>query len=279
MPGEFICEICGNTKFNVPYTNDFKVIECSKCKYGTIDPVPSGDTLDKLYNSKQYFNSHMHTKYEELNETELKESIQKQGAFHFHHLMKVLKQNSTILEIGPGYGLQLKYLANAGYTVKGVETSANAAAFIKNKLELPVECSGFEEYNDKNSYDVLMLNHVLEHFTDLHLVMKKIKDLLKNGGHLYIRVPNHDSYDRRKMGIKWPAYLPFHISYFSKKSLKLLLAKYDFEIISIEEYISDEFLKKFPKYLKYTAKLLMFILGISPFLNGRTITIIAKNHV
>ena len=64
MPGEFICEICGNTKFNVPYTNDFKVIECSKCKYGTIDPVPSGDTLDKLYNSKLYFISHLHTKYE-----------------------------------------------------------------------------------------------------------------------------------------------------------------------------------------------------------------------
>lgn len=278
MQTNYTCGICGNTNSSVPYSNEFTVVECMKCKYGNIDPVPSNEELERLYNSEQYFNTHMHTKYEELNELELKEAIHKEGVFHFHYLNKILKQSSTILEIGPGYGLQLKYMANAGYKVKGVETSANAAAFIKDKLGLPVERSSLEEYNDKNTYDILMLNHVLEHFTDLPLAMKKVKLLLKIGGHLYLRVPNHDSYDRRKMGIKWPAYLPFHISYFSKKSLKILLAKYNFEIISTEEYVSDEFLKKFPKYIRKPLKLLMFILGISPFLNGRTITLIAKNH-
>lgn len=278
MPINYTCTICGNTSFSVPYTNDFSVIECKKCRYGIIDPLPTAEELDRLYNSPQYLSTHMHTSYEELDEQELEKAIQKEGAFHFHYLNKILKQSSNVLEIDPGYGLQLKHLANAGYKVKGLETSGNAAHFIKYKLGLSVEHSSLEMSEDKNIYDVLMMNHVLEHFTDLHHAMKKVKTLLKPGGHLYLRVPNHDSFDRRKMGNKWPAYLPFHISYFSKKSLKILLAKQNFEIINIEEYVSDEFLKNTPIYLKKPLKLLMFILGISPFLNGRTITIIAKKH-
>lgn len=270
------CIICGNSKFNVPYSEAFKVVECQNCKYGLIDPIPTPEALYALYNSEQYFNSHMHHKYEELGEKELQKLIEKQGAFHFHYLNKILKQNSSILEIGPGYGLQLKYLANAGYKVKGIESSKNASSFMKNRLSLNAECSSLEDYNDATTYDVLILNHVLEHFTDVHIAMHKITSLLKKGGHLYLRVPNHDSYDRRKLKTKWPAYLPFHISYFSKKSLKLLLTKNNFELVNIEEYVSDEILKYSPNYLKRFVKYIFFILGISPYLNGRTITIIAK---
>ncbi len=272
----FTCIVCGNDKYSIPYSEKFNVLECTKCKFGIIDPIPVNDVLVNLYNTESYFNTHMQQEYEALNEQELTESVNKQGTFHFQYLDKILKQNSSVLEIGPGYGLQLKYLSNAGYKVKGVETSENAVSFIKNKLGLKVERSSLEDYEDKTKYDILMLNHVLEHYRDLHIAMLKITSLIKIGGHIYLRVPNHDSYDRRKMKKEWPAYLPFHISYFSKKSLKILLTKYNFELICMEEYVSDTFLQKIPKYFKKFIKYFMFIFGISPYINGRTITIIAK---
>ncbi len=275
--GENTCIICGNAGASVAFDNGtFRVNECNNCKFGKISPVPDAGTLAALYNSPEYFNTHMHYDYVHLPDAEIQNLMQEQGRLHFNYLKKYQKANSTLLEIGCGYGLQLAFLKEMGFAVQGIEFSENGAQFCNEKLNVPVVHSAFENYNDEKQYDIVMLNHVLEHFTDLHAAMRKICSLIKPGGILYIRVPNHDSYDRRKSGNQWPAYLPFHISYFSEKSLRMLFRQYHFEDIQISEYIADVFMQHLPAPMQQFAKRIAARLGFTKQFNGRTITIIGK---
>ncbi len=278
MITDYQCIICGNKDFAIPYQRDFEVAVCADCKFGIVHPIPTSRELEQLYNSQQYFSTHMHVNPEKLSAKDLKSLIQKQGIFHYKYLKPYLNKNSTLLEIGPGYGLHLKYLSDSGYQVKGLEPSETAFEYASNILQLNIMHSGFEAYHATEQFDIIMLNHVLEHFTDLHKVMEKIKLLLKPNGYLYIRVPNHDSYDRRKMRENWPAYLPFHISYFSEKSLRLLFSKYQLHLILVDEYVSDSVAKHFQPSIKGFIRKLIYQLKLTKRYNGRTITLIAQNH-
>jgi 2-polyprenyl-3-methyl-5-hydroxy-6-metoxy-1,4-benzoquinol methylase len=182
----------------------------------------------------------------------------------------------TLLEIGPGGGFALNYFRQKGLTVKGVETSESSSAFMRQRLGIPVENAMLEKYVDANTYDLVILNHVLEHFLDIHTAMEKLKSLVTPGGLLYIRVPNHDSYDRRQMGEKWPAYLPFHISYFSEKSLRMLYAQYGFEVILTSSYVSENFMKGYPAILRKIGRKVIQLSGMENRFSGRSITILGR---
>ncbi len=274
---KYKCRICGGISYNTTFNSrGFKVLECNKCHFGIVDPIPDEIQLSKLYNSSEYFATHMQYNYEEISEQEINDLIEISGKSHEKYLKKYLKPGSKILEIGPGGGFSLKYFQNKGYLVKGVETSDSSVKFARNKLHLDIDQNNFENFYDDKMYDIIMLNHVLEHFTDPNKAMKIIINKLVKGGILYVRVPNHDSYDRRKYKEKWPAYLPFHISYFSKKSLEKLFNHFNLGVLEITEFISEKFLEKAPGFIKVPLKKLIHYSGLTPFYNGRTITIIGK---
>lgn len=273
------CWICSNQTFSKPFDNGrFSVVECSRCQYGIVTPIPSDAELNELYNSKEYFSSHMQYDYDRLTDQEIEKLIQRDYQLHYKNLEKYLQGKESLLEIGPGGGFNLRAFEKAGLKVKGVETSSSSAAFAQTKLHLPIVNSSLEKYKDNKQYDIVMLNHVLEHFVDLHRIMLQLKNLVAKSGLLYIRVPDHDSYDRKAFKEKWPAYLPFHISYFSEKSLTILLTSYGFKIVEVKKYVSEKFLEKYPSAIKKTGKKIVAMAGLTSMYSGRTITIIAKKQ-
>jgi SAM-dependent methyltransferase len=214
------CDICSNDTFQKPFDNgSYGVVECKKCKYGKVTPVPSEAELEMLYNSTEYFATHMDYNYDTLTESQIEQIIKETFQLHNSHLSAYLGRAKSLLEIGPGGGFSLKGFERAGLAVKGVETSTSSADFARKRLHLAITQSNLENYQDSQQYDIVMLNHVLEHFVDIHKAMQILTALVSLSGILYMRVPDHDSYDRRAYSDKWPAYLPFHISYFSEQSL------------------------------------------------------------
>lgn len=269
----FLCAICSaNVVEEEIRFEEYSVRTCRNCKYGEVFPMPSPEKLTQLYNSKEYFASHMRYDFDKITKDEIRQNIEKNKRLHGTYLKSYLSGGrKKILEIGSGGGFALKAFEEMGHTVKGIETSQSAGEFSINRFKLDILNTSIENAELDDQYDIVMLNHVLEHFLNVKEATNKISSFVKQKGILYIRVPDHNSYDRRMYQKSWPAYAYYHISNFSKESLEILFKDSGFKVLEVKRFISN----KAPKLVKLLAK------GplrqkFSEWYSGRSITIIAE---
>ena len=109
-----------------------------------------------------------------------------------YYLENVFPLESSILDIGCGFGQNMSALRKAGYTkVRGLDVSAEAVAYCKEQ-GLPVEQGDVMSYAGSR-YDYVLMSHVLEHLPKDSIIpaLKKIrKDILAEHGAICIMVPN-----------------------------------------------------------------------------------------
>jgi SAM-dependent methyltransferase len=73
-------------------------------------------------------------------------------------------------------------------------------------------------------YDIVSMNHVLEHVVDPSVVVDKARQLLRPGGHLLGQLPTNTSWEARAFGRRWGGYhYPRHLQMFSRPGLEQLL--------------------------------------------------------
>lgn len=108
-----------------------------------------------------------------------------------------LKRRSRVLDIGCGYGDQLFYFMEAGHELVGVEPSRHRAEFarqfIKGEiLNCPAESEALHKqlHDREGHFDLIYLNHVLEHLHNPVAVLKVLRPLLADDGILLIGVPD-----------------------------------------------------------------------------------------
>lgn len=271
-----ICAICGSGVIRkVEQFNEYGIWECADCRYAIVDPMPSSERLTELYNSREYFETHMQYDFATITAQEINTQVDRLFGFHQNMLQGItIPARKKLLEIGPGGGFSLAAFKKLGYTGKGIETSASATAFMRGKLGLDIDNISFEAINVAdygNGFDLVFLNHVLEHFLDPVKAMEKIANLLAPGGIVYIRVPDHDSYDRKKYGAKWPAYAYYHISNFSEASLKQLFKKNQLSCVKTSKFVSE----KAPAIISKIARGPLQPI-LANWFSGRTVTVIGK---
>ena len=273
------CTVCAHEENEVAFNaRGFEVLVCGHCQFGQVNPLPTVETLTKLYDSQEYFATHMHYDYARITDGEVQKQVRMAGQLHGSIIGPYMNGAKSLLEIGPGGGFALKHFEQRGLRVKGVETSDSSAAFMRERLGLEVDQALLETYPLTEPADVVMLNHVLEHFLDLRNAMERLRALVATGGLLYVRVPNHHSYDRRRMGASWPAYLPFHISYFSEASLRLLFAEYGFTVLKTSSFVSEQFLKNLPGPVRQLGIRALTFMGLQNQFSGRTISIVGRKR-
>ena len=103
------------------------------------------------------------------------------------------KRDLNILEIGCGTGGLTQTLISFG-DVTGFDISSEAVEFCKEKglqnvLVQDVTKLDTTPYNGK--FDLILALDVLEHLQDDVLAMKKVRDMLKDGGYFFVNVPAH----------------------------------------------------------------------------------------
>jgi SAM-dependent methyltransferase len=95
------------------------------------------------------------------------------------------------LEIGSSWGYCLYQLRAAGFHPVGLEIARTRREF--GRCSLGVEAVGsWSELPAGRQFDLVLANHALEHFTDLTSVFARIARALRDGGLLFIAVPNFD---------------------------------------------------------------------------------------
>lgn len=209
------CPIC--KKNTIPYLKNKTniVYRCNKCGLGFTKNI-----------KKQIGNYHRDEDY--INNQKQFENIYQKRV---NLIDKFTKNKGKALEIGSSTGLLLKLLQEKGWDVLGIEMSKKAGEFARSR-EVPTLITSFEKVNlTEDSYDVIILNHTLEHLNNPEQILYKIYNLLAKNGILYIDVPNFGGISARILGKRWPYLLPNeHYWHFTLNALSKIM-KNKFKII------------------------------------------------
>lgn len=154
-------------------------------------------------------------------------------------LTNVMEPNPDlrILDIGCGSGIHLRILRVLGYrNLTGVDpylrkpTDARGVTLIRGGAE-----------SVRGPFDLVLLNHSLEHMPEPREVMRRVESLLSDNGRCIIRIPVVPSYAWERFGGNW-AQLdpPRHLFIPSVKGLEGLASDCGLRIASLR-YVSDDF--------------------------------------
>lgn len=138
------------------------------------------------------------------------------------------------LDVGCGGGSYLHRLQQWGWDVYGVEPSSAGAAQARS-LGLHVFQGELQEAGFAESFfDVVRLNHVLEHLTDPRRTLIEIRRILKPEGVVYISIPNTRSLNFWIFRENWYGLdAPRHAISYCPKALEFLCDASGFEIVRI----------------------------------------------
>ncbi len=215
----------------------FRVVKCRKCGLIMLDPQPSLNELAKYY-PQDY---HAHARYNPGSAKErfaiylYKLFFQKGGNpllklvfLPFKHLLRGAKiiPGAKILDVGCGNGAFLYKMQAAGMDAYGVEISARGAKEAR-RLGLKVKCGTLEGQHYPSAYfDVITLNHVLEHVPDPVKTLKELGRILKPNGTLIIAVPNSRSLARVIFGRYWASLdVPRHLMTHNPRTMRIAAKK------------------------------------------------------
>lgn len=163
------------------------------------------------------------------------QSSEKQFANIFTRRVNLIKryfpQPGRVLEIGSSTGVMLSLLKKIGWEVVGIEPS-QVSADVSSKKGIKTVIGYFEKIKlADQSFDLVILNHTLEHMTSPIDVLQKVKRILRSDGVLFIDVPNFSSLSVSIYKNKWPYLLPQeHLWHFTDKAFKRILPQLGFKI-------------------------------------------------
>jgi len=236
------CRLCGSHNVRLYYTegNDdqFKYYKCPDCKIVTYD-MSSGLEQETV---RKDFIDPRNNKHEM--------NIRQEQTYNF--IKRYITKPGKLLDIGCGNGGLLLLADRDGWKTRGIELFRSLADSIKRTTGIDVKVCNFLEYEagEDESYDLVILRHVLEHLPDPILAMNKVNSLLKSSGYAVLEFPNINSPDSRfkrflrRKGIFRkkisPGYIPHHCNEFCRESFEFLLARTGFKIVIWQTYSSNE---------------------------------------
>lgn len=232
------CNLCGSDKMSYLYTvgrfkEPFDIYRCDGCGLVFQCPLPSASRIERMY-SKEYYAGTADYSFGDERKDEAGNRIL------YNRRLEVIEgcTKGRILDIGCAFGLFLKVAKERGWEVHGVELSKHSAEHAK-KLGLDVFNGTLEDAGyPAGHFDAVVMIELIEHLPDPKGTLKEVNRVLKGGGYVMIQTANVDSITARLDGKRWHYFLPGHLHYFSRKTLRRMLEETGFEVV--KPFIGDE---------------------------------------
>jgi len=210
------CPICREADSRVLWSGPGYVLRsCNGCGLAYRESPPD----PRQYDDRTYF----------------QEYLDKEAEFRgfFAEVVRMIQEfehpPGRLLDVGCSVGLLLETAREAGWSVVGTDVSPWAVEYTRSR--------GFEAHlgvvQDLRlapaSFDVVVLNHVIEHVPDPAGVLQACRRVLKPDGVLFLGLPNFGSVMAQIEREQWPALQPDeHIWQFSRRTLTRLLRQNGF---------------------------------------------------
>jgi len=140
---------------------------------------------------------------------------------------------ATLLDVGCGNGAFLALMRKLGWRVSGVDPSEEAVRYAREVLKLDDVYQGTIDVVPVRGrgWDVITMNHVIEHIPTPVDTLKGCGDRLATQGKLVIVTPNAESLSLRLFGRDW-IHLdpPRHLNLFSAAALRACVEKAGFRV-------------------------------------------------
>jgi len=136
----------------------------------------------------------------------------------YEHVERFLNEKKgpwTILEFGCGGGWNLVPFAEQGHQISGLDYSEQLTRFGRSK-GLNIQQGSIESIS--GYFDLIIVNHVIEHFVDIEEQIRSIAAHLTEGGLLYIGVPNMDNFSRDQ-------FQNAHVYYFTPRTFLYYMSR------------------------------------------------------
>lgn len=149
----------------------------------------------------------------------------------FSDIKKIIKAKGIVLEIGCSTGILLEMFRKDGWEVWGIEPSSTAKTAKKKGIKI-INTTFDKAKLPKEYFDLIILNHTLEHMENPVQALREANSLLKQHGKIFIGVPNSGSISANILGKYWPYVLPQeHRYHFYPRILERLLEHAGFRTI------------------------------------------------
>jgi len=196
---------------------------CKSCNLGLAMPRLKQDTLDQFYKSGSYWDSQTsNNKFSIVHQ-------KVQSFYRVNYIKSFLSEKpNNILDVGAGNGFigEFTQASFPGSKYFFLEPDPNLSNKILNRVTDSKQFSLVESLDE--GFDVIFINHVLEHVENPVTLINQYKKLLSPRGILYIETPNQDFKFKNS---------PFpHTLFFSKKSMKNLIKKVEMNVLDLTSF-------------------------------------------
>lgn len=248
---ETVCAGCGRKVGTVRYSyrnngRESFIYHCGSCGLMFARPVLIPELTDRQMDSvddAELFNSRiLRALHEHLNiKREIASVTRLAGGTGF-----------SLLDIGCGTGWTTNIWQRAGARVTGLEPSRVRGELARQRYGFRVLPCYVEDLESGESFDVVTMRHVIEHFEDPYAVLAKVRSHIRKDGLLVVVVPNINCIGRYLFDTDWSWILPWHCIFFSPRSLAALLERAGFQVLKSYQtpsplWYPDSFFRRFPR--------------------------------
>jgi len=191
IQAELVSCLCGNTEFELISDVDrYGILQntvlCTQCGLVLSNPRMTESEYAAFYSSDVYRICYEGVDFIQANERKF---CLETGEHIFDEIgqVKPITEDTTVLELGAGGGWNLLPFLKAGARVVGMDYSPSLVDLGRRH---GIDMIQGRVDDIRGIYDVIILNHVLEHFVTPIEALKVIQKHLSPEGIMYIGVPN-----------------------------------------------------------------------------------------
>tara|TARA_Y200000002_G_C22688767_1_gene667200 strand:- start:9257 stop:10273 length:1017 start_codon:yes stop_codon:yes gene_type:complete len=236
IPDDFLhlinCPNCNSSKYKFEIKKDhLNIVKCNDCNLVFTNPIFDEDHYKQIYKSRDYQEI-----VKSLGEESHNYRVKRFGTERINHLLGLFNNKEKIkhLDIGCSTGFVVEAAIEKNWESIGIDLNPSAIEFGKSR-GLPISETDLMDIKQDSYYDVVSMYDVLEHLYNPSVIIKKSRELLKDGGLLHIYVPNYDSASRYLMGkdahFIWPSH---HLIYFTISTITNFLERRNFDVIDVQ---------------------------------------------
>lgn len=223
------CNLCGSEEAALLFTEDvYGVRKCKSCGLVYVSPQPTREAL------KEYYARFYPVGSEEA-------EVSWDHAVSFRQMRRILRsycpQGGKLLDVGSGLGLFLRTLG-AEWELAGVDPDAHACERARHIVPHAEIVEGDAESLSPalGEFDAVTVMATLDHITDPALALRRIRETLKPGGLVLVRVAYMSGYLSLKSAVpQLPIRIgaPRHLYDFSPRTLRLILERNGYEVVHL----------------------------------------------
>ena len=232
---EISCPVCGSRVYSTQFNKSgFNYVLCSVCETLFVNPRPPCKLLADFYIQSpstkfwvnEFFKPVAEARRIKIFRPRAEYAIQKFG----------VDPGWIVGDIGAGFGIFLEELKKVWPLSKliAIEPSGEMSEICKEKGFETLPCIIEDVSGWDKKFDLLISFEFFEHVYDPQMFLRKILELLRPGGRLFMTTLNGEGFD---IQVLWQnsksVSPPHHLNFFNPRSIKILLEKCGFLIDEI----------------------------------------------